>query len=194
MIKLPSPEQDFWALMTSYRSFNRLELAHFDLVISTKYPTWMVAHPNHYCYLQHKLRGLYDTYHLTGLPTALGEIPAHLRPLMHAMDSSRRDRVAHGLFFDLMFGLRDDPALPPDSFAFPGPLTRRIVHSLDEIALAPTAIYRYLAISRNVAGREDYFPPGAQVTVVHHPSDLPHSETGATIICLPRAVWITPSA
>ncbi|WP_141699301.1 glycosyltransferase family 4 protein [Candidatus Thiosymbion oneisti] len=178
LIKLPSPEQGFWELMTSYRSFSRLDLAHFDLVISTKYPAWMVAHPNHYCYLQHKLRGLYDTYQLTGLPTVLGEIPAPLRPLVHAMDTSRRDRTELEPFFELLFGLRDDPSLPPDSFAFPGPLTRRIVHFLDDIALAPTAIRRYLAISRNVAGREDYFPPGAQVTVVHHPSDLPHFETG----------------
>lgn len=178
LIKLPSPEPGFWELMTSYRSFSRLDLAHFDLVISTKYPAWMVAHPNHYCYLQHKLRGLYDTYQLTGLPTVLGEIPATLRPLVHAMDSSRRDRAELEPFFELLFGLRDHPSLPPDSFAFPGPLTRRIVHFLDDIALVPTAVRRYLAISRNVAERADYFPPGAQVTVVHHPSDLPYFETG----------------
>ncbi len=176
LIKLPSREKDFWQLMESYRAFSRLDLSHFDLVISTKYPAWMVEHPNHYCYLQHKLRGLYDTYHFTGLPTEVGEVNPALRPLVAMMDGPGHRRSELEPFFEALFRLRGDPALPADSFAFPGPLVRRIVHYLDAIALAPGAIRRYLAISGTVAARADYFPDGAEVTVVHHPSDLPRFE------------------
>src|SRR5438445_11992542 len=66
LIKLPYREPDLWQLIESYLSFSKLDLSHFDLVISSKYPAWMVQHPNHYCYMQHRLRCLYDTYHFTG--------------------------------------------------------------------------------------------------------------------------------
>ena len=62
LVKLPSPEADFWSLMGSYARFASLKLEGFDLVVSTKYPAWMVAHPNHTVYLQHHLRGLFDAY------------------------------------------------------------------------------------------------------------------------------------
>jgi len=172
LIKLPSPEAGFWELMASYRAMSALDLGHFDLVISTKYPAWMVAHPNHVCYMQHKLRGLYDTYGLTGLPVDLPPMPSALRPLIDMLDRSRAERAELAPFFDLLFRLRQDLGVPPDVFAFPGPLARRIVRFLDAIALHPGAIRRYLAISHTVAQRADYFPAGAEVQVVHHPSDL----------------------
>ena len=172
LIKLPAPEQDLWALMESYRAFARLDLAHFDLVISTKYPAWMASHPNHLVYLQHKLRGLYDTYHLTGLPDAVVDAPAPVRALLEAMDRRRFSRASLEGFFDALFALREDPRLPPELFAFPGPLARVIVHFLDRLALAPGQICRYAAISDNVRRRRDYFPDGVAVGVVHHPSDL----------------------
>src|SRR5687768_9875981 len=65
LIKLPSPDLSFWQIIDSYHAFARLDLTHFDLLISSKYPGWMVQHPNHLCYLTHRLRGLYDTYHFT---------------------------------------------------------------------------------------------------------------------------------
>ncbi|MEI6414158.1 MAG: glycosyltransferase [Pseudomonadota bacterium] len=176
LLKLPSPEQDFWSLMESYRRFSRLNLDHFDLVISTKYPAWMVSHRHHRVYLQHKLRGLYDAYALTGLPTHLESVPGLLRPLIAQMDASRQRPEELGPFFDRLFALRDHPSLPVSALAFPGPLSRRIVHFLDAIALSPTAIRRYFAISRNVAQRADYFPEGVKVTSLHHPSDLTRYE------------------
>lgn len=171
LIKLPSPEGDFWALMSSYRAFSRLDLDHFDLVITTKYPAWMLGHNNHVCYLQHKLRGLYDTYHLTGLPTRLHSLPSAFNELVHLMAAHEHDRNVLDEFFDALFTLKEDAALS-DAFAFPGPLSRQIVHYLDGIALKPGAISRYLAISRNVRQRDAYFPPGVPVDVVHHPSNL----------------------
>lgn len=175
LLKLPSPERDFWQLMQSYRAFSELDVSHFDLVISTKYPAWMVRHPNHICYLQHRLRGLYDTYHLTDLPTALPPLPEPLRDLLRLLAAARTAPERLAGFFAALAAARDDPGLA-DHFAFPGPLARRIVHGLDAVGLDPAAIRRYLAISRTVAERADYFPPGVAVEVLHHPSDLPSAE------------------
>ena len=181
LIKLPSPERDFAELIQSYRKFSQLRLDHFDLVISTKYPAWMLSHPNHYCYLQHRLRGLYDTYHFTGLPTALdaqyAHMPLRLRRFVSNMLDAAPDRASLEPFFDELEHLRRQSVLA-DQFAFPGPLSRAIVHHLDRIGLAPGAIRRYLAISRNVAQREHYFPAGVDVTVLHHPSDLARLDSG----------------
>ena len=74
LIKLPSAEHDFAAIVASYQRWSQLDLRHFDAVISTKYPAWMVDHPNHIVYLQHKLRGLYDTYP-AGLPLEPERLP-----------------------------------------------------------------------------------------------------------------------
>ena len=61
LVKLPSPEADFWSLMQSYERFSRLELTGFDAVIVGKYPAWMVEHPMKVCYMLQRLRGLYDS-------------------------------------------------------------------------------------------------------------------------------------
>ena len=45
IIKLPSRELSFWELIDSYRRFAELDLTGFDLVVSSKYPAWMVSHP-----------------------------------------------------------------------------------------------------------------------------------------------------
>ena len=62
IIKLPSPEHTFADLVGSYRRFAALDLDGFDMVVSSKYPAWMVAHRRHVVYMLHTLRGLYDTY------------------------------------------------------------------------------------------------------------------------------------
>ncbi|MBY4676802.1 glycosyltransferase family 4 protein [Marinobacterium arenosum] len=171
LVKVPSPEQDFWQLMQSYRMFSEMDLSHFDQVISTKYPAWMVNHPNHHCYLQHKLRGLYDTYHFSGQPLELQEQPAALQPLLKLMEQPEFPHQRLPEFWAALQQARE--SLPEELFAFPGPLTRKIVHFLDSVALRPGSIKRYSAISHNVASRQDYFPEGVPVTVIHHPSDLP---------------------
>jgi glycosyltransferase involved in cell wall biosynthesis len=62
----------------------------------------------------------------------------------------------------------------PDSrcWAFPGPVTRAIIHLLDAIAMRPDKIAHYAAISQVVAKRDDYFPAGVKVAVHHHPTHL----------------------
>jgi glycosyltransferase involved in cell wall biosynthesis len=171
LIKLPSREHNLPDLVETYGAFSLLDLSHFDLVVSTKYPAWMVEHPNHVVYLQHTLRGLYDHYHLTGLPELTTYREPGLRELQALMRSGQ-GRAVLPEFFERFRHLlsehgRDDPV-----FAFPGPLAREIVHFLDGIGLAPESVRRYLAISRTVAERRGYFPPGVVAEAVHHPSDL----------------------
>lgn len=170
LIKVPSPEGSFWDLMESYRTFSELDLAHFDRVISTKYPAWMVQHPDHHCYLQHRLRGLYDTYHFSGCPEVFTTNDPALLPLNRFMDKAYPTHADLPEFWCLLADARN--AAPADAFAFPGALTRKIVHFLDSIALSKESIKRFSAISHNVKNRKDYFPAGVDVTVSHHPSDI----------------------
>ncbi len=176
LLKLPSPERTLSEVLASYRRFAQLDLDHFDLLISTKYPAWAVSHPNHLVYLQHKLRGLYDTYP-GSLPTIVDEtllrragVPRYLWRVLcdPAADLSTLDiAIVAGQLLDAVQGSPD-----PSALSLPGPLSRAFVHLLDRIALQPARIHRYAAISRTVAERTDYFPAGVSVEVMHHPSSL----------------------
>ncbi len=183
LIKLPSPERNLIEVISSYRRFAQLDLNHFDLLISTKYPAWAVRHPNHTVYVQHKLRGLYDTYP-AHLSTQINQaelkkagVPRELWPLLiepdqpphHNTDSRFSTLDIAQVATQLLDVVKHaDPAL----VAFPGPLSRAFIHLLDRIALQPSRIKRYTAISRTVAQRAGYFPEGVNVEVMHHPSSL----------------------
>ncbi|AQV96484.1 group 1 glycosyl transferase [Cupriavidus necator] len=174
LIKLPSPERNLAEILASYRRFAALDLLHFDLVISTKYPAWAIRHPNHVVYLQHTLRGLYDTYpdHLpasfdSGAAAALG-LPA---PVIEALRLTRPgDLTVDAVTEALQAAMQH----APDSslWAFPGAFSRAVVHLLDAIAMQPGHIAHYGAIAETVARRQDYFPAGAKVSVHHHPTGL----------------------
>lgn len=176
LIKLPSPERNLVELIGSYRAFSRLDLSHFDLVISTKYPAWMVRHPNHMVYLQHKLRGLYDTCpaHLARPPDAAAVARLRLPPALesallagHGGESLDAAEVAETLLAALT---RADA--PPELLHFPGTFARAVVHLLDRIGMQPGHIRRYAAISRTVQERASHFPAGCHVEVCHHPTGL----------------------
>jgi glycosyltransferase involved in cell wall biosynthesis len=175
LIKLPVRERTLAALVEGYAAFARLDLSHFDMVVSGKYPAWMVAHPHHVVYVLHRLRGLYDTYHLTGAPERVDLRDPDLRALQLLM----RRRGGRAAAQELMAGVgaaaqrrgADDPAL-----ALPGPFAREVVHFLDGVAFA--SMRRHLAISRTVAARRDYFPAGAAVEVAYPPSDLGGARCG----------------
>jgi hypothetical protein len=68
LIEIPTKESSFWEVIESYYIFYKMDLSSFDMVISTKYPSWMVQHHNHVLYMVHHLRGLYDTYHFFNKP------------------------------------------------------------------------------------------------------------------------------
>lgn len=167
LIKLPAPEQNIFETAASYERFGALDLDHFDLVISTKYPAWMLRHPNHVCYLQHTLRGLYDTYPCRSERSV--PLPG-VKRLQEIVTGSLDEKCLPELFH-LIQKAEHNPLVRP-LLGFPGPLSRSIVHYLDRIALDPRRIRRHLAISANVAGRKDYFPPGVTVGIIHHPSNL----------------------
>ena len=170
VIKLPSREHSFWELVNSYRRFAELDLEGFDLVVSGKYPAWMVEHSNHVCYMLHRLRGLYDTYHFFGLPEHYPTPPAAVRELCGFMEAYSGQRGALAEAFERLEAIRDDAAMPPELFAFPGPFIRAVVHYLDGIGLAPGAVRRYGAISATVRDRDGYFPTGADVFVAYPPT------------------------
>ncbi|GHD12828.1 glycosyltransferase family 4 protein [Tianweitania populi] len=169
IVSLVSPEDTLDGLVSSYKAFSELDLSAYDCVISGKYPAWMVRHPNHVCYMLHRLRGLYDTY--SG-PSAETITSTRVRTLIAWMRDMAGDHGAHEQllpeFFERYKALRASD-VPDSIFAFPGPVAREIVHFLDGIGLSQTRIQRYAAISKTVADRRNYFPLGAPVSILHPP-------------------------
>jgi glycosyltransferase involved in cell wall biosynthesis len=178
LIKMPSPESNFWELIDNYWQFSQLDLGHFDLVISGKYPSWMVQHPNHVCYMLHKLRGLYDTYPASWPETYITD-NREISSLQKFMQQNKGTRAALSEFYQKINQIRSyQEHLPADAFQFPGPLIREIVHYLDSIGLAPSAIKKYAAIAHNVANRKDYFPIGCPAEAIYPPPILKNLRAG----------------
>lgn len=171
LIKLPSPERNFWEIVASYRAFSELNLDHFDVVIVTKYPAWMVQHSGKVLYLQHKLRGLYDTYpqHLS---SALPDHPAltSLKVLLQTEQPNYAHLPELWRLLDLLKTQANQ--LPHDYFSLPSPLIRAIVHFMDRIALQTGEVQHYMTLSKTVADRADYFPISVTPQVLAHPSGL----------------------
>jgi glycosyltransferase involved in cell wall biosynthesis len=168
LIKLPVREDNLVDLMAAYHRFSELDLAHFDAVISSKYPAWMVHHPNHAVYMMHPLRGLYEMYGVFGLTEEVTPAPG-LSRLLRALEEATTS--ASELLTEFDGAVRRLGAAHP-AFAFPGPLARRLVHRLDQIALAPDRMTGHLSISATVARRPGYFASGVDVTVAIPPSGL----------------------
>jgi glycosyltransferase involved in cell wall biosynthesis len=191
LIKLPCMDQEFWSLMECYERFSRLNLNHFDAVVTTKYPAWMVHHRNHILYLQHTCRGVYDLYD-ENLGVDHHEVTdgiSDLDKLSDLLDIDIPDRLALAPFFRELWKIRSKlDRLPPGLFDFPGPLTRAVIHFLDRVAMGPGEISSYNAISKTVASRRGYFPPSIPVKVIHHPSDLEdfHTKEGEYIFTASR--------
>ncbi|MBL4681029.1 MAG: glycosyltransferase [Pseudomonadales bacterium] len=159
--------------MGSYRRFSDLDVTRFDRVISGKYPAWMVDHPDHTLYMVHKLRGVYDTYDLHSEAASVTPrlIPGEVQFLEQLITRNRPDREILSEFWQVL-----DEALQfdlEDWFAFPGPLTRRVIHFLDAIGINKKSISRFCAISKTVAQRENYFPDAVVPLVLHPPTELP---------------------
>ncbi|MFC0217068.1 glycosyltransferase family 4 protein [Pseudochelatococcus lubricantis] len=169
LIKVPTLERNFREIVNGYRQFSCLDLSHFDLVISGKYPAWMVSHRNHAVYMLHRLRGLYDTWP-GDLDTALPDdaLLGPLRPLLEG-PSTCRSQLSE-IFGEIDRLLAADP--PAHWLALPGPLIRAVVHKLDDIGLSTGSISRHVAISHNVCRRAGYFPQDAEPEVAYVPSDL----------------------
>ena len=178
LIKLPSREHSFWDLVDTYREFSRLDLSQFDCVISGKYPGWMAPHRRHLCYMLHRLRGLYDTYHFTRLPLECSHSHPAVQSLARFLKETTPGPDTLELGFQALGEFRRAADVPPEALQFPGPLIRQVLHFLDDAALHPSRISKYAAIAHNLLGRAGYFPPGADVQVLHPPSHLSRFWTG----------------
>lgn len=172
IVSIPSPEGNFWDLISSYETFSRLDLSGYDCVISGKYPGWMIDHPNHICYMLHRLRGLYDTY--AGAPLDVAAQPGSVRDLLEWMgeDGAEPDPARIPMLFERLKALRGQPEAEA-ALGFPGPVSRAIIHYLDNAALSTGRVRRHAAIAQTVARRRDYFPPDASVDVLYPP---PHRD------------------
>jgi glycosyltransferase involved in cell wall biosynthesis len=168
LIKVPVKEDTFWNLIDGYYRFYKLDLSHFDMVITSKYPAWMVAHKNTVYHVAHRLRGLYDTYHLFNRPLEVERGNPHIDQLV---DYMRNMPMPHNLdvFFEMLFVLQSHGDIPQHYFEFPGPLIRSLVHYMDNYGMSKNPASRYYAISKTVAGRREYFPQNADVEVAYLP-------------------------
>lgn len=171
LIKLPTPERDFWEVVDSYKRWSELDVSGYDLVISGKYPAWMVAHSKHVCYLLHPLRGLYDTYP-AGWPERCESDHPEVSALVEFLEAPGTDRGLLTECFGRLIALRDRADVSADVYAFPGPLIRQVVHFLDRIGRGGQAIARSVALSATVADRPGYFADHSAVPIAHAPTGL----------------------
>ena len=84
LIPVPADEPSFEAIESNYQRCQQMDLAAFDVVISTKAPTFAVRHPRHVMYLVHTIRVFDDMFH-EAFPDA-GEANVAQRARLHAMD------------------------------------------------------------------------------------------------------------
>jgi len=61
-IGIVSNESSIETIKESYEKFRQLDLNEYDLVISTKAPSYAINHPNHIVYLVHTMRVFYDMF------------------------------------------------------------------------------------------------------------------------------------
>ncbi len=189
LVGLPVDERSFSGLLDGYRAFARLDLTRFDQVISVKYPAWAVSHPHHTAYLFHRLRGVYDTYDTFGRPRAPRPADPSVECLVTAAEKLWRDAIERRAPLGELLVRRDELVASADQtirrcgadhpdLELPSPVTRVVVRALDAVALTPDAVRRHLALSRTVAARPDYFPPGVRPGVVYLPPDIPGLRRG----------------
>ncbi|HEX7132885.1 MAG TPA: glycosyltransferase family 4 protein [Iamia sp.] len=171
LVTFPVDESGFGPLTRGYRDAAQLDLSPFELVISSKYPAWIAPHPRHVLWMFHPLRGLYDTYHLFKAPLDPGPVEPATRTLLDLVRGpARRDRITEVL--DAADAAISALGAGHPDLRLPGPTSRLVVRWLDRVALAPGEIVRHTALSRTIAVRADYLPPGVGAHVAHAPSDV----------------------
>jgi glycosyltransferase involved in cell wall biosynthesis len=131
----------------------------------------------------HPLRGLYDTYHFVKKPIEVANDSKAVRDLQSVIatisSGDHLDNTVLDQFFEKAFRHINTGALSAGHLDFPGPFSRQVIHFLDRFALHPKRISRYAAISRTVRERKDYFPAGAEVSVLYPPPRIEGFWTGA---------------
>lgn len=92
LVAVPADESTFEKILGNYRQCSELDLSGYDLVISTKAPTYAVRHPNQVLYLVHTTRVFYDMFD-TVFPWADENLHAQRRQI-HALDTEAMSAIA----------------------------------------------------------------------------------------------------
>ncbi|MEM3555939.1 MAG: glycosyltransferase family 4 protein [Candidatus Micrarchaeia archaeon] len=173
LVEVPTKEHTFWDLVESYKKFYDLDLSNFDMIITTKYPAWMIRHKNHVLWMAHKLRGLYDTYPPTeplGVDKKILECCKLAREILQVTQSDPTDSNITRLF-NLLSRLKKESKLHKewaDLFKLPGPFIRKIIHFMDDVALSHKKIRSFNTISNTVKLR-GYLPTGVKAKTIYVP-------------------------
>jgi len=134
LIRLPSNEAGFWNLIDTYHTFYHLDLSHFDLIISGKYPSWMVQHHNHHLYMLHTVRRLYDMR--TPPQYDIGDVLKENEKVAELWYRLDDDDCSVDEVFTSVFALKqvygDTNQKPFDAY---GSFMHKIIHFLDKKAM-----------------------------------------------------------
>lgn len=176
LIKLPSHELDFWSLIDNYKQFYDLDLSHFDAVITSKYPCWMIRHDNVVTYMAHCLRGLYDCYFMMNLPHEVDRNNHFINQVLDYMEKNPNP-ASLDEFFDMVYSLKR-LEIPAHYFGFPGPFIRLLVHYMDRFGMSYSKRKNFFAISDTVKKRTEYFPVGANIKTLYPESEKQDTTEG----------------
>ena len=75
-IQVPISEYNWESVLQGYLDCYHLDLSRFDVVVSTKNPTYMAQHEHHVCWLLHQMRVFYDRF-----DDEYGRLPAKAWPV-----------------------------------------------------------------------------------------------------------------
>jgi glycosyltransferase involved in cell wall biosynthesis len=88
-IQVPISEYNWEAVLQGYLDCYEIDVSRFDVVVSTKNPTYMAQHPRHVCWLLHQMRVFYDRF-----DDEYGSLPPHMlkdrqqqRDTIHRLDT-----------------------------------------------------------------------------------------------------------
>lgn len=168
LIKIPTRENSFWDLIDSYYKFYTLDVSYFDMVITGKYPAWMVKHNNHHIYMLHCLRGFYDCWHFLNITDEVITNDSEILNLLNKLENYSSTTIDD--IFELLFRIRNNYKVDSEIFDFPGALIRKIINFFDKKAMKN--IHSFSAISHTVASRKEYFPLDSKINVIYPPSVL----------------------
>lgn len=91
LVSLPADEPSFEQILDNYSRCSTLDLSDFDVVVSTKAPTYAVNHPRHVLYLVHTVR-VFDDMFYEAFPNA-GVVLYEQRAELQTLDFKALTRI-----------------------------------------------------------------------------------------------------
>lgn len=168
LITIDSIENNFWNLIETYNNFFNKDFSKYGIVISTKYPSWMIKCNKHINFMQHTLRGLYDLYGLTGLPNKTITSNKNIKSILRIIRKNYFSRENFVKVYNLILKNKDE-IVREKLDIFPGPFIKEIIHFFDKIGLS--GCETIFAQSQTVKSRKDYFPNNSMIKILYPPID-----------------------